>query len=83
MVKLLSILLFGLACESAGVILLKKGMTHIGEINGYDFFKAFTLSSIGVDFHVTQVVDGTQGIHSMIPKAIFADKKFEYWTSAP
>jgi drug/metabolite transporter (DMT)-like permease len=35
MLKLLSILLFGLACESTGVILLKKGMTHIGDVNGY------------------------------------------------
>jgi drug/metabolite transporter (DMT)-like permease len=36
MVRLLIILLFGLACESTGVILLKKGMTHIGDINGYN-----------------------------------------------
>jgi len=26
---------------------------------------------IAVDYHVTQVVDGTKGIHGMIPKAIF------------
>jgi hypothetical protein len=24
-----------------------------------------------VDYHVTQTVDGTAGIHGMIPKAIF------------
>jgi drug/metabolite transporter (DMT)-like permease len=36
MLRLLMILLFGLACESAGVILLKKGMTHIGEIDSYN-----------------------------------------------
>jgi drug/metabolite transporter (DMT)-like permease len=35
MLKILLILLFGLACESAGVILLKKGITHIGDMNGY------------------------------------------------
>ena len=29
MLRLLIILLFGLACESTGVILLKKGMTQI------------------------------------------------------
>ncbi len=34
MIKLLSILLVGLAFESTGVVLLKKGMTHIGDING-------------------------------------------------
>jgi drug/metabolite transporter (DMT)-like permease len=34
MVKLLSILIVGLVFESAGVILLKKGMIHIGEVQG-------------------------------------------------
>ena len=58
---------------------ITETIDYIGEINGYDFLKAFTLSSIGVDFRVTQVVDGTQGIHSMIPKAMFTTKKFDYW----
>ena len=26
---------------------------------------------LGVDFNVTQAVDGTKGIHAMIPKSIF------------
>jgi acetamidase/formamidase len=26
---------------------------------------------VAVDYHVTQVVDGTKGIHGMIPKSIF------------
>jgi drug/metabolite transporter (DMT)-like permease len=34
MIKLLLILLVGLAFESTGVVLLKKGMTHIGDMNG-------------------------------------------------
>jgi uncharacterized membrane protein len=34
MFKLLVILLVGLAFESTGVVLLKKGMTHIGDMNG-------------------------------------------------
>jgi len=34
MLKLILILLVGLAFESTGVILLKKGITHIGEMNG-------------------------------------------------
>ena len=34
MFKLLVILLIGLTFESTGVVLLKKGMTHIGEMNG-------------------------------------------------
>jgi acetamidase/formamidase len=62
---------------------ITEGIDYIGEINGYDFLKAFTLSSIAVDFHVTQVVDGTQGIHGMIPKAIFKKKTFPYWYKTP
>ncbi len=32
---------------------------------------AYMLSSVAVDFAVTQVVDGTKGIHAMIPKSLF------------
>jgi acetamidase/formamidase len=32
---------------------------------------AYMLCSVAVDFHITQVVDGTKGVHAMIPKAIF------------
>lgn len=48
MLKLLCVLLFGLACESAGVVLLKKGMTHIGDINGYGFTELFRVFKTGV-----------------------------------
>jgi acetamidase/formamidase len=33
--------------------------------------EAYMIASVAVDYHVTQVVDGTKGIHGMIPKAIF------------
>ena len=33
--------------------------------------EAYMIASVGVDYHVTQVVDGTKGIHGMIPKSIF------------
>jgi acetamidase/formamidase len=29
------------------------------------------LSSTAVDFNITQLVDGSKGVHGMIPKAIF------------
>jgi acetamidase/formamidase len=32
---------------------------------------AYMLSSTAVDFHITQVVDGTKGVHAMVPKSIF------------
>jgi acetamidase/formamidase len=36
--------------------------------------EAYMIASVAVDYHVTQVVDGTKGIHGMIPKAIFAGR---------
>jgi acetamidase/formamidase len=33
--------------------------------------EAYMIASVAVDYHVTQVVDGTKGIHGMIPKAVF------------
>jgi acetamidase/formamidase len=32
---------------------------------------AYMLSSVAADFSITQLVDGTKGVHAMIPKAIF------------
>jgi acetamidase/formamidase len=32
---------------------------------------AYMLASIAVDFDITQLVDGTKGVHGMIPKSIF------------
>jgi acetamidase/formamidase len=36
--------------------------------------QAYMLASVAVDFRVTQVVDGTKGVHGMIPKDIFKKK---------
>jgi len=36
--------------------------------------EAYMIASVAVDYHVTQVVDGTKGIHGMIPKAIFTSR---------
>ncbi|HMN43695.1 MAG TPA: acetamidase/formamidase family protein [Povalibacter sp.] len=52
----------------------------LGELKGLDFYHAFALSSIAIDFRVTQVVDGTKGIHSMIPKSLlFPRGAPAYW----
>jgi len=32
---------------------------------------AYMLTSAAVDLHVTQVVDGTKGVHAMLPKSVF------------
>jgi acetamidase/formamidase len=36
--------------------------------------EAYALSSVAVDFDITQLVDGTKGVHGMIPKSIFTAK---------
>jgi acetamidase/formamidase len=36
--------------------------------------EAYMLASVAVDFRITQVVDGTKGVHGMIPKEIFKAK---------
>ena len=41
MLKLLLILIIGLLCESAGVVLLKKGIMQIGDVNGYTVAEVF------------------------------------------
>jgi acetamidase/formamidase len=36
---------------------------------------AYMLCSVAVDFNITQLVDGTKGVHGLLPKAIFTGKK--------
>jgi acetamidase/formamidase len=55
-------------------------VAYINEITGWTGSdKALPLASIGVDFHITQIVDFTKGVHSMIPKSIFKMVKNDYW----
>jgi len=48
MLKLLIILLSGLACESAGVVLLKKGITHIPDVDGYTVSEVLRVVKAGL-----------------------------------
>ena len=36
--------------------------------------EAYMIASVAVDYHVTQAVDRTVGVHGMIPKAIFTKR---------
>lgn len=59
-------------------------LDFLKERQGLDIFDGIALSSIGVDFEVTQVVDGTKGVHAMIPKALFKDGSTAgYWYTEP
>ncbi len=48
--------------ETIDFLVSEKGMTRED---------AYMLSSVAVDFEITQLVDGTKGVHAMIPKSIF------------
>ena len=48
--------------EAVDLIVLEKKL---------DRDDAYMICSVAVDFRVTQVVDGTKGVHAMIPKSIF------------
>jgi len=48
MIKLLSILLAGLVCESAGVVLLKKGIMQIGDVHSYTAGEIFRVVKTGL-----------------------------------
>ena len=48
MAKLLIILLIGLAFESTGVVLLKKGMTSVGEIKGFTGSEVLRVAKAGL-----------------------------------
>jgi uncharacterized membrane protein len=51
MLKLLLILLIGLVCESAGVVLLKKGINQIGDMNGVTAAEIFRVVKSGLTSH--------------------------------
>jgi acetamidase/formamidase len=66
--------------ENAMQQVVDETVDYINEIQGWSgSAQALPLSSMGVDFHVTQIVDQTKGIHSMIPKKLFKTLKNNYW----
>jgi acetamidase/formamidase len=51
--------------EAVSFLMEKKGMSRAD---------AYTLVSVAVDLHVTQLVDQVKGVHAMIPKSILGLK---------
>ena len=52
--------------EAIDFLVTTKGMTRED---------AYQLSSVAVDFNITELVDGTVGVHGLIPKSIFTKPK--------
>jgi acetamidase/formamidase len=53
---------------------LRNTLDFLERKAGLTRLDAYSLASIGVDYRVTQVVDGNKGVHAMIPKSIFSDE---------
>ena len=51
----------------------------LAELKGFDSATTTPLASIGIDYRITQIVDGTKGVHAMIPKSHFIRAKEDYW----
>jgi acetamidase/formamidase len=53
---------------------LRQMIKLLGELAGLAPADAYMLCSLGVDFRVTQLVDGNKGIHGMLAKSLLAQK---------
>lgn len=66
--------------DNAMRMALLESLDFLKEKEGLDFLPAYSLASVAIDFRVTQIVDGTLGVHGMIPKKIFIkDNASSYW----
>jgi acetamidase/formamidase len=54
---------------------VRQAIELLGQVKGMSREEAYQLVSVAGDVDVTQLVDGPVGVHVMIPKAIFANKR--------
>jgi len=52
----------------------REAIDFLVTVKGHSPDDAYMLTSLAVDFSITQLVDGTLGVHGMIPKRIFKKK---------
>src|SRR5262249_49763400 len=57
--------------HEATKIATREMLDFLVQAKGLSRDDAYMLASVAMDLVVTQVVDGTQGIHALLPKAIF------------
>ena len=56
---------------TATKIAVREAITLLADVRHLSREDAYMLVSTGCDVHVTQLVDGTVGVHVMIPKRLF------------
>jgi acetamidase/formamidase len=57
--------------EEAAKMATSEMLDFLAENKGLSRENAYMLASAAMDLIVTQIVDGTKGVHAMIPKGIF------------
>jgi acetamidase/formamidase len=57
--------------DEALKIAVREAIDFLATEKGLSREDAYMLCSTAVDFDITQAVDGTKGVHAMIPKALF------------
>ncbi|HBK81969.1 MAG TPA: amidase [Nitrospinae bacterium] len=57
--------------DNAAKMALRETIRFLGELRGMSAEDAYTLCSLAVDLHVTQIVNGYKGVHAMVPKSLF------------
>ena len=57
--------------NQAAKIAIREMVNFIAATKGLSRDDAYMLCSAAMDLNVTQVVDGTKGVHAMMPKSIF------------
>lgn len=67
-------IMIGLDADLDGALrmALRQTIAFLSENHGLTREDAYALSSIAIDFEISQVVNGIKGVHAMIPKAIFS-----------
>jgi acetamidase/formamidase len=63
---------FGDGLDAAMRSAAERMLDLLGRCFGLSRDDAYSLMSVAVDFTVTQVVDGRQGVHATVPKRLFA-----------
>jgi acetamidase/formamidase len=57
--------------DNAAKMALRETITFLGDLRGLSRDDAYSLCSLAVDLHVTQIVNGYKGVHAMVPKSLF------------
>ena len=61
--------------DEAARLATREMIAFLTSEKGLSRDEAYILCSLAVHLHVTQLVDGTKGIHAMLPKALFSEPR--------